>query len=951
MNYKLVVAGNQSNGNAGTKENIDAGQAGKKTVPNQEYILLPLWTSNPLLSQGPKNTEDNVSKKVSKVLEKESRVSSKEDDKDDQDLIDEFERLIQLEKNGENDVNSTNNFNIVSLTVNTASIKDNVVDKNIVYGCTDDPNKPNLEEIVYTNDDKDVDAEADMTNLDTYIPVNPILTTRIHKDHPFEQIIRDIHSTPQTRRMTKSVTDHGKPKKVIQALTYPSWIEAMQDELLLFKLQQGYTQEEGIDYDEVFAPVARIEAIRMFLAYGSFKYFIVYQMDMKSAFQYGKIKEEVYVCQPPGFEDPEFPDRVYKVEKELYTLHQAPKAWVKGDTLLVHVYVDDIIFRSTRKEMCTEFKKMMHKKFQMSYMGELTFFLGLQTASTPIETSKPLMKDEIAEDVDVYLYTSMIGSLMYLTSSRPDIMFAVCACARFQVTPKVSYLHGVKRIFRYLKGQPKLGLWYPKDSPFDLEAYTNSDYAGGSLDRKSTIGVFNDEYDTPSHTKKVFANMRRKGKDFSGTVTPLFPSMLASQAVAGEGDSVERAVTTAASLDVEQYSGGSPRCQEAMGDTIAQTRSERIYIPSYDLPLLGVNTPVNNEERTKLKELIDLCTKLSDMVLDLENVKDAQALEIKRVESSEESLRVKDASKQGSNSDKTKELNVAKDEHMFDLSDLAGTEVIVDQEEPTELAEDKGSAEKGVSAAEDKDKTTFDVSVGSPTRLVDDSTTDDVTLAETLMSIRNSASRSQKLKGIVFKEPSEPTATSRLQPQILAKDKGKGIMQEPEKQVKAKVGKDQIAHDADVAQRLQAELDEEARLEREREKEASNNFVPIDTESSRRKVDSSGKKVESSKKRTRPVLGEESVKRQKVKDDAEKAEIKACLEIVPNDDSAVNVESLATKYLIVFCAMLDDFDRQDVLDLYRLVKENFKITSPEGYDRLLWGDLITLFEPSEEDGI
>ncbi|GKE33213.1 putative ribonuclease H-like domain-containing protein [Tanacetum coccineum] len=161
--------------------------------------------------------------------------------------------------------------------------------------------------------------------------------------------------------------------------------------------------------------------------------------------------------------------------------------------------------------------KLMHKKFQMSYMGELTFFLGLQviqkddgifisqekyvdeilkkfgfstmkTASTPMETSKPLMKDENVEDVDVHLYRSMIGSLMYLTSSRPDIMFVVCACARFQVTPKVSHLHAMKRIFRYLKGQPKLGLWYPKDSPFDLEAYTDSDYAGASLDRKSTTG-------------------------------------------------------------------------------------------------------------------------------------------------------------------------------------------------------------------------------------------------------------------------------------------------------------------------------------------------------------------------------------------------------------------------------------------------------------------------------
>ncbi|GJZ08054.1 putative ribonuclease H-like domain-containing protein [Tanacetum coccineum] len=266
-------------------------------------------------------------------------------------------------------------------------------------------------------------------------------------------------------------------------------------------------------------------------------------MDVKSAFLYGKIEEEVYVCQPPGFEDPNFPDRVYKVEKALYGLHQAPRAWYetlstylldnrfqrgkidktlfirrdKGDILLVQVYVDDIIFGSTKKSLCTEFEKMMHKKFQMSSMGELTFFLGLQvkqkedgifisqdkyvteilkkfsftdvkTTSTPMETQKPLLKDEDGEEVDVHLYRSMIGSLMYLTSLRPDIMFAVCACARYQVNPKVSHLHAVKRIFRYLKGQPKLGLWYPKDSPFDLVAYTDSDYAGASLDRKSTTG-------------------------------------------------------------------------------------------------------------------------------------------------------------------------------------------------------------------------------------------------------------------------------------------------------------------------------------------------------------------------------------------------------------------------------------------------------------------------------
>nr|GFB39499.1 uncharacterized mitochondrial protein AtMg00810-like [Tanacetum cinerariifolium] len=176
---------------------------------------------------------------------------------------------------------------------------------------------------------------------------------------------------------------------------------------------------------------------------------MVYQMDVKSAFLYGTIEEEVNVCQPPGFEDPDYPDKLYKVVKALYGLHHAPRAWYK--TLANYLLDND---------------------------GK--------SASTSIDTEKPLLKDPDGEDVDVHTYRSMIGSLIYLTSSRLDIMFAICACARFQVTPKVSHLHAVKRIFGYLKGKPHLGLWYPKDSSFNLMAYSDSDYAGASLDREST---------------------------------------------------------------------------------------------------------------------------------------------------------------------------------------------------------------------------------------------------------------------------------------------------------------------------------------------------------------------------------------------------------------------------------------------------------------------------------
>nr|GEV41909.1 hypothetical protein [Tanacetum cinerariifolium] len=192
---------------------------------------------------------------------------------------------------------------------------------------------------------------------------------------------------------------------------------------------QGHTQEEGIDYDE----------------------------------------------------DLEFPTRVYKVEKAMYGLHQAPRAW--------YVYMDDIIFRSSNPQLCREFEALMHEKFQMSTIGDILKKFGysdVRSANTPMDKENPWGKDGTGKDVDLHLFRSMIESLMYLTASRPDIMFAVCACSRHQVTPKECHLHAVKRIFRYLKGHPKLGLWYPKESPFDLVTYSDSDYGGATQDRKST---------------------------------------------------------------------------------------------------------------------------------------------------------------------------------------------------------------------------------------------------------------------------------------------------------------------------------------------------------------------------------------------------------------------------------------------------------------------------------
>ncbi|GKB67166.1 putative ribonuclease H-like domain-containing protein, partial [Tanacetum coccineum] len=543
MNNEPIIVGTQSNGFAGIKVSDNAGQSKKETKPVKNYILLPLWTANPSFSHDPKSSHDNGSKPSSNDGKKVDEDPIKDSECNDQEKEDNVNSTNNVNAASTNEVNAvggktsielwtlwkaaqslfTNNVNIVdnintvSLTVNAASIYEvNVVGGKTRIELPFDPNMPALEDdsiFDLLRDDEDDGAVADMNNLDTTIQVSPNLTTRIQKDHPLNQVIGDLQSATQKRKMSKNLEEHvfvstiqqrtnhkdlqnclfsyflsqEEPKKVIHALKDPSWIESMQEELLQFKLQefwtlvdlpngkraigskwvfrnkkdergivirnkarlvaQGYTQQERIDYDEVFTLVARIEAIVLFLAYASFKDFLVYQMDVKRAFLYGKIEEEVYVCQPLGFEDPDFPDRVYKVEKHYM---EAPRAWYETSS----TYLLDNGFQRGKIDKTLFIKRYKGDILLMSSMRELTFFLGLQvkqkkdgifisqdkyvneilkkfgftevkTASTPMETQKPLLKDEKSEEVDVHMHRSMIGSLMYLTSSRPDIMFAV----------------------------------------------------------------------------------------------------------------------------------------------------------------------------------------------------------------------------------------------------------------------------------------------------------------------------------------------------------------------------------------------------------------------------------------------------------------------------------------------------------------------------------------------
>ncbi|GJS74403.1 putative ribonuclease H-like domain-containing protein [Tanacetum coccineum] len=697
MNYKPVVAGNQSNGNAGTKACDDAGKARMETVPGKDYILLPLWTADPPFSQSSKSSSDagfkpseDDEKKVTEELGKEGGDSSKDSESSNQEK--------------EDNVNSTNN-------VNAASTNEvNVVGGNSSIELPDDPNMLALEDIVYSDDDEDVGAEADINNLDAFMPVSPIPTAKVHKDNPVEQIIGDLNSTPQTRRMTKNLEEHGlfssaqqrtnhkdfqnclftcflsqeEPKKVWIMVDLPNGKRPIGTKRVFRNkkdkrgivirnksrlVAQGYTQKERIDYDEVFAPVASIEAIRLFFAYASFKDFVVYQMDVKSAFLYGKIKEEVYVCQPPGFEDPDFPDRVYKVKKALYELHQAPRAWY--ETLSTYLLdngfqrgkIDKTLFIKRDKGLQVMQKKdgifISQDKYVIKILMKFSF-IDVKTACTPMETQKALLKDEDGEEVDVHLYRSMIGSLMYLTSSRPDIMFVVCACARYQVNTKVSHLHAVKRIFsarnrQWLQiPQQKLNMWLLQvdvDKCFGfrinyliLDLLTKA-FAVKTVNGKVQLQALVDGKKiiiTESIVRRdlqledaegidclpnaiIFEQLslmwRSKRKD-TKVPQPSDPTNVADEAVNEEmDDSLEKATTTATGLDAEQDKGNINKTQ-------SKTRFENVSKQSNDLLLARGNTLQSGKDRLKLKKLMKLCTTLQSRVLALVTTKTIQAIKI-----------------------------------------------------------------------------------------------------------------------------------------------------------------------------------------------------------------------------------------------------------------------------------------------------------------------------------
>ncbi|GJU26331.1 ribonuclease H-like domain-containing protein [Tanacetum coccineum] len=697
INYKPVVVGNQSNGNAGTKACDGAGKARMETVYNKNYILLPMWPADPLFSQNLKESS-NAGFKPSGEEEKKDATNN-----------------INTASNG----NSTNNVNAVSSTINVAVTKVNVVDPKTSIKLPDDPNMPELEDIVYSDDDEDVGAEADMNNLDAFMPISPIPTTRIHKDHPVEQIIGDLHSAPQIRRMTKNLEEH------------------------------------------------------------------------------------------------------------------------------------DNLFGSTKKSLCIEFEKMMHKKFQMSSIGELTFFLGLQvkkkedgifisqdkyvteilkkfgftnvkTASTPMETHKPLLK--YADD-----RKSTIGGCQFL------------GC--------------------------RLISWQCKKQTVVANSTTEAEYillqiAVDSC-KTSRTEVLRRPHINASCIKQFWATV--KMKTINGEVQ--------LQALVDGKKIIITEATVRRDLQLEDAEGGGPRRQETMGDTIAQTRSENVSKRSNDSLLAEVNTPRSDEDRLKLNELMDFVKRL-------EKKGGSRTHKLKilykigrftRVISSDEASLVDET--QGRYGD----------EDMFGVHDLDGDEVVVESEVATKKKDDEVSVVKEVVKLK---------SVKPKVTTAKTTTTKGILLQEPSESITTTTTipSKDKGKGIMVKEHLKMKKKDQIN---FDEQEALRLLAEFNEEDRLAREKAQQVEEANIAwDDIQAKIDADYQLA----KRLVNTFVDMDTELVEVRAEGSEIREESSSKRAGGELKQESTKKQKMDDDKEADDLKSLMKIVPNEEEvAIDAIPLTTK--------------------------------------------------------
>ncbi|GJR00674.1 putative ribonuclease H-like domain-containing protein [Tanacetum coccineum] len=1019
MNYVLVIASTNFNDFAGLKVSIGEGTTSKETDTSQDYIVMPLWKDSSLFDSPSMNVSHDEPEPSCDAEKKDDEGVSKASGVDDQ------ERPESSTPN----INTTGpSINTASANLRTGSLHINTVSPTVL---TTRSNRPqSVSDIISLRDNVTPEAtnanlfgdetEMDMSNLNAsyHVPTTP--NTRIHKDHSLDHVIGDIQSGVQTRGMTKTANEQGllsvayerkphedlntclffcflsqeEPKRVTKALSDSAWVEAMQEELLQFKLQkvwvlmdlpkgkraigtkwifrnkkdergivirnkarlvaQGYTQEEGIDYDEVFAPVARIKAIRLFLAYASFMGFMVYQMDVKSAFLYGQIEEEVYVCQPPGFEDPDYPDKVYKVVKALYGLHQAPRAWYetlakylldngfhrgkidqtlfikkqKGDILLVQVYVDDIIFGSTKKELCLEFEKLMHDKFQMSSMGELTFFLDVRTASIPMDTEKPLLKDSDGDDVNVYLYMSMIKEKSLVKDKQIEFL-------KLNASSLKHVKRGQDTKIPQSSGPPiKVG-----DEAVHKELGDRMERAAttaSSLERRQVKDA-QTRFETPASKSELHKNHKvsilltldvddfsRLHHHYLGTTTARITddgeveitAIIDGQVKTITEASLRRHLKLEDSDDAEipqsQFPTQTQVADEAaftsvdvdargaattdIGLEVGQGNGTMHKTPTrpHDSPLPRVHTLGSDEGSLQQNELMDLVTKLTDRVEVLENdlhqIKKVYSFAltklILRVKKLEKKVKTNKARRRAmiviSENEDAEEDSSNQGRKISEI-DKDPTILLVHPEQDMEFDFDLSTAEGFTTASVPATTTSASISTVSPLRV---SIAKDISGAETLVYIR----RSEKKK----------------------KDKGKAIMKEDEsiqKKAKKQLEQERLGHKEAIILQEQINKEEKQRIARDAE------------------IAKYSKKAGGRLKRKVSNARKDKDKRQKMQDDPEKLTLKEYVEVISDSKEVISVIPLAVKSPI------------------------YASTRPGFDDLMLWGDLKIMFEPDSNDEV
>nr|GEV06766.1 hypothetical protein [Tanacetum cinerariifolium] len=967
VNYQPLTARNQTNSSAGFQDKFDAEKAGEEV--DQQYVLFPMWSSgstNPLNNDKDAAFDDkehdfDAKKPDSVVILSPSSIaqSRKQDDKTKKeakgkshvesftgyrDFNAEFGDCSDNSSNevnvvgsifptvGQNSLNNTNTFSAASplnAAVSPTYGKSSFIDASQL---PDDSNILELEDITYSDDKDVVSAEADFNNLESTIPVSPIPTTRIHKDYHVSQIIEE-------------------PKRVHQALKDPSWIEAMQEELLQFKMQkvwvlvdlpqgkqaigtkwvyrnkkdercivvrnkarlvaQGHTYEEGIHYKEVFAPCA---------------------------FLYETIEEEVYVCQPLGFKDPDHPDKVYKVVKALYGLHQAPRAWY--ETLATYLLengfqrgtIDKILFIKKQKGDILLVKQKKDRIFisQDKYVAEILRKFGLtegKLASTPIDTEKPLLKDPDGEDVDVHTYRLMIGSLMYLTSSRPGIMFTDNDVTKLQaLVDKKKVVITDAAIREVLQLDDAEGV----DCLPNKEIF--AELACMGYEKPSTKLTNYKAFFLSQWKFLINTILQLMSKGFSGVETPLFEGMLVEQVVTEGGDEEEH---------VE-------------ADTAAQ----------------------GNDTRA-----LDACAALTGRAENLEYDKVAQALENTKLK-----RRVKKLEK----GNRVKVLKLRRLKKGMMIDDL-------DKDDVVALMDDKEEEKKEEEAKEDEPaKVQEVVDVVTTGKLITEVVTaasETVTATSTIISaaepqvtgspVRVTVASTRRRKGVVIRDLEEESTTSLIIPAYtMSKDKGKGIQKAKEDPAvqRYQVMKKRPQTEAQAQKNMIMYLKNVAGFRLDYFKGMSYDDIHLIFEA---KFNSNiefllktKKKMEKEESRALQSINEtpaqKEAKRRKLNEEVE--DLKRHLEIVPDEDDEVYTEAtpLARKvsdvdyeiinlnnkhyYKIIradgthqlyisFLTLLKNIDREDLEALWSLVKERFSTSKPKNFsDDFLLTTLGAMFE-------